>query len=146
MLFGYLQFLTRQCMTWGMDDSYHKFCVSNGHCIRYDIRDYTKINSTYGTLEDVDRLIEATHQKGLKIILDIALNHTSTEVRSGINVLLKRTSPSPVKKHEWFQTSRSSRQSPNGPKRDWYIWHPGKEDPSGKRQPPNNWESAFGGE
>lgn len=133
-------------MTWGMDDSYHKFCVSNGHCIRYDIRDYTKINSTYGTLEDVDRLIEATHQKGLKIILDIALNHTSTEVRSGINVLLKRTSPSPVKKHEWFQTSRSSRQSPNGPKRDWYIWHPGKEDPSGKRQPPNNWESAFGGE
>ncbi|KAL2217801.1 alpha-amylase [Thermoascus aurantiacus ATCC 26904] len=92
----------------------------------YDISDYKNVNPLYGTLDDVYRLVKKSHEKGLKLILDIALNHTSQE-------------------HEWFQTSRVSRRDPNGPKRDWYIWRPPKYDAEGNKQPPNNWESAFGG-
>ncbi|KAL1969809.1 hypothetical protein VTN77DRAFT_7318 [Rasamsonia byssochlamydoides] len=92
----------------------------------YDIRHYTEINPVYGTLEDVDHLVKTAHEKGLKVIIDIALNHTSVE-------------------HEWFQTSRANRRDPNGNKRDWYIWQPGTVDAEGNRHPPNNWESAFGG-
>ncbi|KAJ9210371.1 CAZyme family GH13 [Paecilomyces variotii] len=92
----------------------------------YDISDYKKVNPLYGTLEDLELVIRSAHERGLRIILDIALNHTSFQ-------------------HEWFQASRRSRRTPNGPKKNWYIWNPGKIDNDGNRIAPNNWESAFGG-
>ncbi|KAN0081145.1 alpha glucosidase, partial [Elaphomyces granulatus] len=92
----------------------------------YDIRDYRKVNPTFGSLDDIDLLVSKAHEKGLKLILDIALNHTSTE-------------------HTWFQTSRANRRKIDGNKRDWYIWRPGEIDVHGQRQLPSNWESAFGG-
>ncbi|MDQ2671018.1 MAG: alpha-amylase family glycosyl hydrolase [Gemmatimonadota bacterium] len=85
----------------------------------YDVSDYTGIHPLFGTLEDFDRLIEAAHARGLRVILDFVPNHTSVE-------------------HPWFVASRSSRTSP---KRDWYIWA----DPAPDGGPPTNWESVFGG-
>ncbi|MEX2582751.1 MAG: alpha-amylase family glycosyl hydrolase, partial [Gemmatimonadota bacterium] len=85
----------------------------------YDVADYTDIDPIFGTLDDFDRLIEEAHGRGLKVILDFVPNHTSDQ-------------------HEWFEESRSSRDSP---KRDWYIWH----DPALDSGPPNNWLSNFGG-
>ena len=84
----------------------------------YDISDYTGVDPLFGTMEDFDRLVEAAHANGLKIILDLVPNHTSDQ-------------------HPWFIESRSSRDNP---KRDWYIWR----DP-GEGGPPNNWLSEFGG-
>lgn len=69
-------------------------------------------------MEDFDQLLEEIHKRGMKVILDLVINHTSDE-------------------HPWFIESRSSRDNP---KRDWYIWRDGK---NGKE--PNNWESIFGG-
>jgi len=85
----------------------------------YDIADYAGIDPLFGTLEDFDDLAAATHQLGLKIILDLVPNHTSSQ-------------------HPWFVESRSSK---NSPKRDWYIWR----DPAPDGGPPNNWLSEFGG-
>ncbi|MBM1174721.1 alpha-amylase family glycosyl hydrolase [Microvirga arabica] len=85
----------------------------------YDVADYCGIDPIFGTLEDVDRLIEEAHARDLKLILDFVPNHTSDQ-------------------HPWFQESRSSRENP---KRDWYIWRDAKPDGS----PPNNWISNFGG-
>lgn len=85
----------------------------------YDISDYTNIHSLFGSLEDFDRLLEAAHERDLKVILDLVPNHTSTE-------------------HPWFLESRNSHDNP---KRDWYIWR----DPSPDGGPPNNWLSFFGG-
>src|ERR671916_215039 len=68
---------------------------------------------------DFDRLVAAAHARGIRIIIDIVLNHTSDQ-------------------HRWFQASRRSRSSPY---RDWYVWRDG----AGQGRPPNNWESAFGG-
>lgn len=85
----------------------------------YDIRDYKAILDEFGTMDDCDQLIEEVHRRGMKIIFDLVVNHTSDE-------------------HEWFIESRSSRDNPY---RDYYIWHEGKED--GQR--PNNWESIFSG-
>jgi len=84
----------------------------------YDISDYQAIMEEFGTMEDFDELLEETHKRGMKMILDLVINHTSDE-------------------HPWFIESRSSKKSP---KRDWYIWRDGK---GGKE--PNNWESIFGG-
>ncbi|MED3623927.1 alpha,alpha-phosphotrehalase [Bacillus thermocopriae] len=84
----------------------------------YDISDYYSIHEDYGTMEDFDALLEAAHQRGLKIMMDIVVNHTSTE-------------------HEWFKQSRSSKDNPY---RDFYIWRDGK-----NGQPPTNWQSKFGG-
>ncbi|EAW14025.1 alpha-glucosidase [Aspergillus clavatus NRRL 1] len=92
----------------------------------YDISNYRKVNPIFGTMEDLELLINETHDRGLKLILDIALNHTATE-------------------HEWFQTSRRARKDPSLGKRDWYFWSEGKRDESGNRIPPNNWESTFTG-
>ncbi|UNK20270.1 alpha-glucosidase [Paenibacillus sp. N3/727] len=88
--------------------------VDNG----YDIADYTAIDPDYGTMEDFDKFIHETHTRGIKVIVDLVLNHTSAD-------------------HAWFHESRSSRSNP---KRDWYIW---KDPVNGG--PPNNWESFFGG-
>jgi alpha-glucosidase len=84
----------------------------------YDISDYTQVHPDYGTLGDVEHLIVAAHQRGLRILLDMVLNHTSDQ-------------------HGWFQESKSSRASPY---RDWYIWRNGQ-----NGGPPNDWESIFGG-
>lgn len=89
----------------------------------YDISDYRNIDPQYGTLEDWDRLVEGVHQRGMKLIMDLVVNHTSDE-------------------HAWFTESRSSKTNP---KRDWYIWRPAKYDANGNRQPPNNWRSSFQG-
>jgi alpha-glucosidase len=85
----------------------------------YDVSDYTAVDPRFGTLEDLDRLIEATHARGLKLILDFVPNHTSDQ-------------------HAWFRESRASRDNP---KRNWYLWR----DPEPGGGPPNNWLSCFGG-
>lgn len=89
----------------------------------YDISDYENVYPPYGTVQDMEDLIDGCHKRGMKIILDLVINHTSHL-------------------HSWFQESRSSRSSP---KRDWYIWRPAKYDNGGNRRPPNNWRSNFGG-
>ncbi|KAA8750624.1 alpha,alpha-phosphotrehalase [Priestia megaterium] len=85
----------------------------------YDISDYFVIQEEYGTMEDFDRLITEAHKRDLKIIMDIVVNHTSTE-------------------HEWFQEAKKSKDNPY---RDFYIWKDQKEDGSA----PTNWVSKFGG-
>ncbi|MHC2337632.1 alpha-amylase family glycosyl hydrolase [Bradyrhizobium sp. USDA 4454] len=85
----------------------------------YDISDYKTIDPLFGTLEDCDRLVEAAHAQGLKVILDLVPNHTSDQ-------------------HPWFTESRAGRANP---KRDWYIWRDGAPDGGA----PNNWLSDFGG-
>lgn len=84
----------------------------------YDISDYQDIMDDFGTMEDFDLLMKEVHKRGMKLIIDLVLNHTSDE-------------------HQWFIESRSSKDNP---KRDWYIWRDGKD---GKE--PNNWESIFSG-
>ena len=85
----------------------------------YDVSDYENIDPMYGTLKDFDVMQAEAKKRGIRIILDFVVNHTSDQ-------------------HPWFKESRSSR---NNPKRDWYIWRDGK----GEGQPPNNWISEFGG-
>lgn len=85
----------------------------------YDISDYRAIMDEFGTMEDFDRLLKEVHQKGMRLILDLVVNHTSDE-------------------HPWFIESKSSKDNP---KREWYIWKDPKEDGS----EPNNWESIFNG-
>jgi oligo-1,6-glucosidase len=84
----------------------------------YDISDYRAIMAEFGTMADFDRLLAEAHNYGLKIVMDLVVNHTSSE-------------------HPWFVESRKSRDNPY---RDYYIWRDGKGD-----QPPNNWGSWFGG-
>lgn len=89
----------------------------------YDISDYRTIHEPYGTVEHVEQLIAGLHNRGIKLLLDLVVNHTSDQ-------------------HEWFIESRSSK---NSNKRDWYFWRDPKFDEKGNRQPPNNWASIFGG-
>ena len=89
----------------------------------YDISDYEDINPDFGTLQDMQNLIDGCHERGMKIICDLVINHTSAD-------------------HEWFKESRSSLDNP---KRDWYIWKRPKYDAAGNRHPPNNWQSYFSG-
>ncbi|SMG52119.1 alpha-glucosidase [Paenibacillus aquistagni] len=88
--------------------------VDNG----YDIADYYAIDPDYGTMEDFDAFIKTAHERDIRVIVDLVLNHTSSA-------------------HPWFQASKSSKDHP---KRDWYIW----QDPVDGGMP-NNWESFFGG-
>ncbi|WP_282034306.1 alpha,alpha-phosphotrehalase [Metabacillus indicus] len=85
----------------------------------YDISDYFSIHEEYGTMEDFERLLKEAHERGIKVIMDIVVNHTSTE-------------------HAWFKEAQSSKENPY---RDFYIWKEGKEDGS----EPTNWISKFGG-
>ncbi|MBK8590795.1 MAG: DUF3459 domain-containing protein [Sandaracinaceae bacterium] len=87
----------------------------------YDVTDYCGVAPEYGTLEDVDALIAGAHQRGLKVMFDLVLNHTSDQ-------------------HQWFVSSRSGK---SGPKADWYIWHDGRSGGRRGRRPPNNWRSAM---
>ena len=85
----------------------------------YDISDYRAIAPEYGTMKDCEHLIKEVHHRGMKIVLDMVMNHTSN-------------------KHPWFIESASSKDNP---KRDWYIWKDGK----GRNKPPNNWLSQVKG-
>ncbi len=87
--------------------------VDNG----YDVADYCAIDPAYGTLDDFKHLVEQAHQRGIRIVMDIVFNHTSTE-------------------HAWFKASTER----NSPYRQFYIWRDGKGD-----NLPNNWRSKFGG-
>ncbi len=84
----------------------------------YDVADYVEVAPEYGTLDDFRRLLDEAHRRGIRVILDLVLNHSSHQ-------------------HTWFQESRSSRDNP---KRDWYIWRDGRDG-----GPPNDWLSTFGG-
>ncbi|MEM8948277.1 MAG: alpha-amylase family glycosyl hydrolase [Pseudomonadota bacterium] len=86
----------------------------------YDVADYTGIHPLFGTLEVFDRLVEALHEHGIRLILDFVPNHTSDQ-------------------HPWFLNARSGRDAE---KRDWYIW----QDPAPDGGPPNNWVSIAGGD
>jgi len=85
----------------------------------YDVSNYTGIDPRYGTMEDFDLLVKSAHEKGIRLILDLVMNHTSDQ-------------------HPWFIQSRSSRDNPY---HDWYLWR----DPRPGGKPPNNWYSIFGG-
>jgi alpha-glucosidase len=85
----------------------------------YDVADYENIDRMYGTLQDFDRLMSEANKRGIRVILDFVMNHTSDQ-------------------HKWFVDSESSRESAH---RDWYIWRDGKD----FRHPPNNWLALFGG-
>jgi len=85
----------------------------------YDVSDYCNVHPMFGTLDDFDRLIDALHARGMRLIVDFVPNHSSDQ-------------------HPWFLASRSSRDDP---KRDWYVWRDGRPDGS----PPSNWRAVFGG-
>ena len=85
----------------------------------YDISDYQDIMDEFGTMEDFDTLLSAAHERGIKIVMDLVVNHTSDE-------------------HKWFVESRKSTDNAY---RDYYIWREGKD----AQTPPNNWGSCFGG-
>lgn len=85
----------------------------------YDISDYQDIMDEFGTMEDFDELLAAAHERGIKIVMDLVVNHTSDE-------------------HQWFVESRKSKDNAY---RDYYIWREGR----GAQTPPNNWGSCFGG-
>lgn len=90
----------------------------------YDISDYTRVGQEYGTLDDILALTKGLQERGLRLILDQVLNHSSDE-------------------HSWFEESRSSRDNA---KRDWYHWvDPKGFDREGNPIPPNNWKSVFDG-
>ena len=90
----------------------------------YDISDYTDIDPTFGSLADIDALIAGLHERGMKLVMDLVVNHTSDE-------------------HAWFVESRD----PASPKRDWYWWRPARDgfEPGTPGAEPNNWGSAFSG-
>lgn len=88
--------------------------VDNG----YDIADYYRIDPAYGTMADFEQLLAEAHRRGIRLIMDLVVNHTSTA-------------------HPWFQAAIAD---PGGPYRDFYIWRDGRDG-----GPPNNWQSKFGG-
>jgi oligo-1,6-glucosidase len=87
----------------------------------YDISDYEAIDPDFGTMEDMDELIAEVKRRGMRIILDLVINHTSDE-------------------HAWFVESSSSRENP---KADWYIWRDAKDDGSGGSKEPTNWRACL---
>lgn len=90
----------------------------------YDIADYEAIDPLFGTMDDMDELLSQAHQRGLKVVMDLVVNHTSDE-------------------HAWFQASRDK----NDPHADWYIWRPARPGmkPGTPGAEPNKWGSYFGG-
>ena len=85
----------------------------------YDISDYKNIHPDFGNLEVFKQVLDGAHERGMRVFMDLVVNHSSDE-------------------HEWFKESRQSRDNPY---RDYYYWRPGK----GKKRPPNNWDSLFEG-
>ncbi len=90
------------------------------HDYGYDISDYCAIDPRFGTMADFELLVKEARRRGIKLILDLVVNHTSFQ-------------------HPWFKESRSSRDNP---KRDWYIWKDGR---GRANKPPNNWRNSFFG-
>ena len=88
----------------------------------YDVSDYKSIDPKFGTMEDFEQLLNECHEKGLRVIMDMVINHTSTS-------------------HPWFKAALSS---PDSPYRDYYIIRKGRQE-KGKLIPPTNWESSFTG-
>ena len=90
----------------------------------YDVADQARVDPVFGSDADFDRLVAAAHRHGIKVVLDLVLNHTSDQ-------------------HRWFRSSRTSRDAPHA---DWYIWaDPAGRTARGRPRPPNNWRSVFGG-
>ena len=92
----------------------------------YDISDYQAVDPLFGTLAQLDALIAALHERGIKLLMDLVVNHTSDE-------------------HAWFRESASGKDNP---KRDWYVWRDGRDASTGSGGPgeePNNWGSFFSG-
>jgi alpha-glucosidase len=83
----------------------------------YDVADFCDVDPLFGDLAAFDRLLAASHRRGIKVVVDLVPNHTSDQ-------------------HPWFQAARRSRDDPQ---RDWYVWSDG----GGPEQPPNNWRGAF---
>ena len=97
---------------------------SPGRDLGYDVTDHSAVDPLLGTEDDFDRLIAACHERGLKVVMDLVMNHTSDE-------------------HAWFLASKASRE---GPYADFYLWRDAKgRDGDGNPIPPNNWVSFFGG-
>ena len=97
---------------------------SPGRDVGYDVSDHQHVDPMFGSEADFDRLVEESHRRGIRIVLDLVMNHTSDT-------------------HPWFAASRASR---SGPFADWYIWRdPAGNGPDGRPLPPNNWVSWFGG-
>ncbi|MFX1280854.1 MAG: alpha-amylase family glycosyl hydrolase, partial [Promethearchaeota archaeon] len=97
------------------------FFVSPQQDHGYDVANFREIDPVYGKMDTFHKLLKEIHEREMKLVLDLVLNHTSTY-------------------HPWFKESASSR---NNPKRNWYIWRDGKK-PEGKK-PPNNWKAIPGG-
>ena len=89
----------------------------------YDIEDYYNINPIFGTMEDFDLLMEETKKRGIRVVMDLVVNHTSDH-------------------HKWFKEALSN---PESPYRDYYVFKKGKKDEKGRELPPNNWQSCFTG-
>ena len=94
---------------------------SPGLDLGYDVSDHERVDPLFGSEDDFDRLVGEAHRRGIRIVLDLVMNHTSDV-------------------HRWFESSRTGR---TGPHADWYLWR----DPAGAGAPlpPNNWVSFFGG-
>ena len=87
----------------------------------YDISDHEAVYAPFGSMEDMEALIAGAHKRGLKVLLDLVMNHTSDQ-------------------HAWFKESKISRDNE---KSEWYIWRDGRV-VDGELRPPNNWRSFFG--
>ena len=88
----------------------------------YDVSDYRSIHPDYGDLDIFKKVLDGAHERGMRVIMDLVINHTSTE-------------------HEWFKLSRDKFD----PHHDYYFWRAPRTRKSGERRPPNNWDSFFGG-
>ena len=89
----------------------------------YDVADYRAINPEYGDMDIFSKVLEGAHERGMRVIMDLVVNHTSTE-------------------HEWFRLSRDR----DDPHHDYYFWRKPRRGLNGARKEPNNWDSLFGGE
>ena len=92
----------------------------------YDISDYFKVSKDYGTIEDCKEFIEKAHERNIKVIFDLVLNHTSDE-------------------HVWFEMAKDPNHPEHKKYHDYYIWQPPKYDEVGNKMMPTNWRSWFGG-
>jgi alpha-glucosidase len=97
---------------------------SPGVDLGYDVSDHERVDPLFGSEEDFDRLVDGAHRRGIRVVLDLVMNHTSDA-------------------HRWFASSRADR---TGPQADWYLWRdPAGVTDDGTLLPPNNWVSWFGG-
>ena len=97
---------------------------SPGLDLGYDVADHEAVDPLFGSMDDFDDLVAGAHERGVRVMLDLVMNHTSD-------------------RHRWFQASRTD---PDGPYGDWYLWaDPSGHDSRGRPKPPNNWLSWFGG-